>query len=123
MRLAARLFWWKPAQEALALPQRFLAQVMVLGTWEDVEIARKHWTDDDFRQVLNEPPAGLFDPRSWSYWHRVLGLGPAPPLPTRRLLSEASRTGDRGCHTAATSCSDASSVCRGSLANGVHAAP
>ena len=85
MRLAARLFWWKPAQEALALPRRFLAQVMVLGTWEDVEIARKHWTDDDFRQVLNEPPAGVFDPRSWSYWHRVLGLGPAPPLPTRRL--------------------------------------
>ena len=82
-RLAVRLFWWKSPESALALPGRFLAQVMALGTWEDVETARQYWTDDDLRAVLSKPPPGVFDPRSWSYWHRVLGLGPAPDLPRR----------------------------------------
>jgi hypothetical protein len=84
-RLATRLSWWKTPQEALAMPERFLAQVMVLGTWEDVETARRCWSDDDFRRVLRQPPAGLFDARSWCYWHRVLGLGSAPNLPTRQI--------------------------------------
>lgn len=83
--LSRRLFWWKSPEEALRWPVRFLAQVMTLGTWEDIQLARRYWTDDDFRAVLRLPPPGVFDPRSWSYWHCVLGLLPVPPLPRRRL--------------------------------------
>jgi hypothetical protein len=84
-RLAKRLFWWKEPLEALARPDRFLAQVMVLGLWTDVETARRYWTEADFLRVFSHPPAGLFDARSWSYCHCVLGAGPAPSLPLRRL--------------------------------------
>ena len=83
LALARRLFWWKAPEEALARPARFLAQVMALGTWSDVLAARVHWTDDDLREVLRNPPAGVFDVRSCSYWHAVLGMGPAPRLPSR----------------------------------------
>ncbi len=83
--LAERLFWWKSPEEALANHQCFLAQVMSLGTWNDIEAARRLWPAADFRDALREAPAGVFDPRSWTYWHHVLGLLPVPSLPTRKL--------------------------------------
>lgn len=84
-QVAKRLFWWKPPSEALADPHRFVAQVMVYGTPEDLAVARLHFPEDAFRQVLAEPPSGLFDPRSWAYWHLVFGLE-APVEPPRRRL-------------------------------------
>jgi hypothetical protein len=84
-QVARRLFWWKSPTEALADPHRFVAQVMVYGTPEDLAVARRHFPETSFRQVLAEPPAGLFDPRSWSYWHVVFGLQ-APSEPPRRRL-------------------------------------
>lgn len=83
--LARRLFWWKEPADALRDPCRFLAQVMALGTWEDVQTAFQHWTEQDFRLALHRSPAGVFDVRSWNYWHRRLGDQAAPPLPQRRL--------------------------------------
>ncbi len=84
-RLARRQFWWKSPEEALAYPVRFLAQVMTWGTREDLQVARRYWTEADFRAVLESPPPGVFDPRSWTYWHCVFGIEPVPPLPRRRL--------------------------------------
>ncbi|HBL30155.1 MAG TPA: hypothetical protein DD490_25235 [Acidobacteria bacterium] len=84
-RAAKRLFWWKPPAEALADPRRFIAQVMVYGTPEDLAVARRHFPESVFRSVLADPPAGLFDPRSWAYWHLVFGLAAPPAPPSRRL--------------------------------------
>lgn len=84
-QVAKRLFWWKSPAEALADPHRFIAQVMVYGTPEDLTVARLHFPESAFRRVLEEPPAGLFDPRSWAYWHLVFGLE-APSEPPRRRL-------------------------------------
>lgn len=83
--LARRLFWWKEPEEALGCPGRLLAQVMVWGTWEDVAVARRHWSDHEFRAVLKAPPPGLFDARSWAYWHYKLGMSAVPPMPNRKL--------------------------------------
>jgi hypothetical protein len=84
-RVASRLFWWKPPSEALALPNRFLAQVMTYGTIEDIAVVRRHFPDSAFREVLANPPAGVFDPRSWTYWHVRFGLEAPLELPKRRL--------------------------------------
>lgn len=84
-QVAKRLFWWKSPVEALTNPHRFLAQVMVYGTPEDLAAARRHFPESAFRRVLADPPSGLFDPRSWAYWHLVFGLE-APPEPPRRRL-------------------------------------
>jgi hypothetical protein len=40
---------------------------------------------DAFRKVLENPPPGVFDKRSWNYWHLVFGLTSVPPLPERKL--------------------------------------
>ena len=39
--------------------------------------------NDDYREVLEHAPSGIFDPRSWAYWNLVCGHRPAPPLPVR----------------------------------------
>ncbi|HZF09801.1 MAG TPA: hypothetical protein VFE33_13505 [Thermoanaerobaculia bacterium] len=85
---ARRLFWWKEPAAALADPTRFLAQVMVYGTPEDLAVAQQHFPESAFRQVLADPPPGLFDPRSWAYWHAVFGLATPGPPPGRRFPAD-----------------------------------
>ena len=85
IRLAQKLFWWKSPADALGNPIRFVAQVMTLGTWEDVQTSRITLGDDAFRQALSTPPPGVFDERSWVYWHHVFGIHPVPELPRRKL--------------------------------------
>jgi len=84
-QVARRLFWWKEPAAALADSARFLAQVMVYGTPEDLAVAREHFPESAFREVLADPPPGLFDPHSWVYWHAVFDLAPPATLPRRRL--------------------------------------
>ena len=84
-RVARRLVWWKPPREALAEPHRFLAQVMVYGTVEDIGVARRHFRNEDFKRILDRAPPGVFAPRSWAYWHVVFGLDPPNKIPGRDL--------------------------------------
>jgi hypothetical protein len=83
-RIASRLFWWQSPAEALANPIRFLAQVMTYGTVEDLAVVQDHFPADALQNVLANPPAGVFDPRSWNYWHVRFGL-PTPALPKREF--------------------------------------
>jgi hypothetical protein len=83
--IARRLIWWLPPDEALDNPARFLAQVMTLGTWDDVQRVRAKVGEGRLREVLLDAPPGVFDQRSWNYWHKVFDMEPAPPLPRRKL--------------------------------------
>ncbi len=83
--IARKLIWWTSPGMALKDRRRFVAQVMVLGTWNDVQIVRRLLCESAFRNVLAAAPAGVFDARSWSYWHHYFRCLPVPPLPVRRL--------------------------------------
>ncbi len=84
-RVARKLVWWKAPADALRHPLHFVAQAMTFGTWQDVQITRAALGEDWFRQVLKNPPAGIFDEASWAYWHNVFGVRPVPPLPRCRF--------------------------------------
>jgi hypothetical protein len=79
------LLWWMSPEEAEANPDRLLQQVMAIGLPAHVREARRRWSPDAFRAALRTAPAGVFDPRSWTYWHTVLDLLPVPPLPAREI--------------------------------------
>lgn len=57
---------------------------MVYGLWRDAEVIRRRFNRDELCAALADAPAGLFDIRSWHYWHRTLGQ-PVPPLPMRQI--------------------------------------
>ncbi len=82
--IAAKVIWWQTPAVALANPERFLAQVMTLGTWREVRAVKDAVGWNAFREVLANAPPGVFDARSWNYWHGFFGL-PAPGLPQRSL--------------------------------------
>ena len=84
LALAERIIWFKPPEAALADRVRFLAYLMAYGTWDDIVVARRHFTEADFREALEKAPPGIIDPRSWAYWNLVIaGRYPPPPLPRR----------------------------------------
>ena len=84
-RLARRLVWFDEPAKALADPVRLLAYAMTFGTHDDMQTLRRYVSDDDMREALERAPPGIFDSRSWSYWHLMLDRWPPPPLPERRL--------------------------------------
>jgi hypothetical protein len=83
--LARRLVWFEEPAQALSDPCRFIAYALARATHEDMKILRAFINDDDLREVLDNAPAGIIDPRSWAYWNAKLGRYPAPPMPTRRF--------------------------------------
>jgi hypothetical protein len=85
LNLARRVIWFEEPQTALADPVRFLAYLMTYGTPEDVTVARRSFSPDDFRHAVENAPPGIMDERSWAYWNLIVGRYPPPPMPGRRL--------------------------------------
>lgn len=84
-QVARRLFWWKSPEEAVQDRQRFLAQVMTYGSVEDVITVQRSFSRKEFEAVLDNPPVGVFDDRSWSYWNLVFDRYPPPAMPRCRF--------------------------------------
>lgn len=85
LAVAKRVVWFKPPAATLADDVLFLNHLMTYGTVEDLAVARRRYGDDDFRAALRHAFPGIFDARSWAYWHVRLGMEPAPERPRRRL--------------------------------------
>jgi len=82
--IAKELFWWQSPEVSLANPRRFLAQVMTLGTWDEIQQVKAVLGWDAFKDALLNAPAGVMDARSWAYWHAFFGL-PEAAMPCRSL--------------------------------------
>ncbi len=86
LNVARRVIWFKEPQEALADPVHFLTYVMTYGTVEDLQALEGIIDKDEFCEVLEIAPPGIFDARSWAYWNLKCGRRPAPPLPKRDVF-------------------------------------
>jgi hypothetical protein len=83
LKVAPNVIWFEPPERALADPVRFLAYLMTYGTAEEVAVVMRYVGLDELREVLELAPPGIFDERSWNYWHLMTGRHPPPPMPTR----------------------------------------
>jgi hypothetical protein len=86
--LAKKYLWWQTPDEAARDQQRLVAQVMNMGTFDDVRFVETQLGAEYLRRVLKHALPGHFDPRSWTYWHYRLGLAKpdrVPPLPQRQF--------------------------------------
>lgn len=85
---ARKYIWWKTPEEAVAFPERVIAQVMELGDYDDVQTLARDVGDAVLRRVIGRAEPGWFSEKSWAYWHYRLGLariGHVPALPVRRV--------------------------------------
>jgi hypothetical protein len=83
--VAKRVVWFKTPEDSLRDVKLFLAHVMTYGTLSDISTALHHFSERDFEAVLNDPPAGVFDRRSWTYWNLRYHREPVPALPKRTI--------------------------------------
>ena len=86
-RMAQRYVWWQPPEASVADPRRIIAQVMDVGTLEDIQALVNAVGRNTLIGVMKQARPGWFRPRSWAFWHTVLGrttAGRIPPIPSRR---------------------------------------
>jgi hypothetical protein len=83
--IARRVIWFEPPALASADPIRFMAYAMASATHEDMKALRRHVSDQDFREALDNVPPGIIDPRSRAYWNSKMGRYPTPPPPARKF--------------------------------------
>jgi hypothetical protein len=85
LRVAPRVLWFEPPEQALADPVRFLTYAMTYATADEIAVLRRYVELDDFREALEQAPPGIMDERSWAYWNIVTGRYPVPPMPRRMI--------------------------------------
>jgi hypothetical protein len=88
VHVAKKVVWYDRPEDALADLPAFLAHVMVYGSAADVETVERFVPAEEFRNVLQNAPAGVFTEESWRCWHERFGM-PVPALPRRRFPDEA----------------------------------
>jgi hypothetical protein len=95
--VAKRVVWFKKAEDALRDTRLFLASVMTYGTLSDIATTLQYFSESDFEAILDDPPPGIFDRRSWIYWNVRYHRDPVPALPMRNFaLTESEVTGNHG---------------------------
>ena len=84
VRVARKVVWYDSPLDTLADLTTFLTHLMVYGSPADVAVVEQYVPVEEFRRVLENPPAGVFTKETWRRWHERFGL-PEPPLPRRRF--------------------------------------
>jgi hypothetical protein len=85
LAMAAKYVWWKDPPKALADFAVFIAQLMTFGTLPDTRWMLDRYRTSELRDVLRNPPPGIFNGRSWHFWHYKLGMLDVPEMPVRRI--------------------------------------
>ena len=86
IEIARRVVWFEDQETALADPVRFMAYAMERATFEDMAVIRRHVTDEEFIEAIDNAPPGIIQEPSWSYWNLVIANRRSPPpLPKRRF--------------------------------------
>jgi len=66
---ARKYIWWKTPEDAIDFPQRVIAQVMIIGEYEDVQKLVSQVGEAKLKETLISAQAGQFSEKSWHYWH------------------------------------------------------
>lgn len=85
---AKTFIWWKRPSDAVSRPLRVIAQVMELGSLDDMDRLEEVVGRDAMAEAVKRAEAGWFSPPSWHFWHYKLGLaeiGSVPPMPVRTI--------------------------------------
>jgi hypothetical protein len=84
LRVARKVVWYDRPEETLGDVKTFLAHLMVYGSPADLRVVERYVTEEEFRQVLAEAPAGVFTEEAWKRWHERFGMA-VSAMPRRRF--------------------------------------
>lgn len=90
--LARRYLWWEPIGDRPHGFTRAVAQIMNLGTYEDIRRLEHRIDRDRLIDVMRGAQPGWFSERSWSFWRgrlSVSSVSDIPETPPRRRFVDA----------------------------------
>ena len=76
--------WYTKPEEILRHTGLFLNQVMARGGPEELQVALKHYTKEQFQAAYENAPAGEYYRPRWAYWGlKLFGNPEHKPYPIR----------------------------------------
>jgi len=87
---AQRYVWW--ADDGGPSEERIIAQVMNVGTYDDIRRLERAFDADALRRVMLQAQPGWISERSWDFWRGRLRLRGDPAIsqaPPRRSFGAA----------------------------------
>jgi hypothetical protein len=90
--LGNKYIWWSPAGAHHPF-SRQIAQIMRLGSYDDILILEDVVGAPILAEVMRTSAAGWFDDRSWSFWRGRLSHGGEADIPEhapKRTFTDAS---------------------------------
>lgn len=82
------LIWWYKEEECLSWPERLIAQIMKIGSLDDMQMLQKNFSKEQLGYVLHHAEIGWLDELSWVYWHKMvfdMTDEQIPPMPVRKI--------------------------------------
>ncbi|MFL5121834.1 MAG: hypothetical protein ACJ8C8_15410, partial [Microvirga sp.] len=86
--LGRKYMWWPPTGDRPHPPARIIAQVMNLGTYDDIRRLESAVPPERLAEVMRDAQPGWFSARSWEFWRgRLSACGlTVPDEPPRRSI-------------------------------------
>jgi hypothetical protein len=79
--LARKYVWWEAIGDQPHAELRILAQVMNLGTFEDIRLLERALGRERLADVMLAAEPGWFSGRSWEFWRGRLSPFARAPIP------------------------------------------
>jgi hypothetical protein len=90
--LGKRYLWWKSVGDQPHSTERIIAQIMNLGTWDDILQLEETLSPSRLVEIMLQAQPGCFSERSWEFWRGRLShtTGAAiPDQPPQRSFDAA----------------------------------
>lgn len=90
--IGRKYLWWEPVGGDPHSDDRVLAQVMNLGTYDDILLVERTIGPARLAELMNRAEPGWFSDRSWEFWRGRLSFSTGaiiPDEPPRRSLHAA----------------------------------
>jgi hypothetical protein len=88
-----KYMWWRPVGGGLHAKNRILAQVMNLGTYDDIRRLEQTFGRAALAEIIRSAAPGWFTPRAWEFWRgrlAVAGIEITEAPPQRSFGAEPS---------------------------------
>lgn len=82
-QLGQKYFWWQPADGGTFSEDRIIAQVMNLGTYDDILLLESMLGRPRLTEVMLHAEPGWISDRSWEFWRGRLSLATGAVIPVR----------------------------------------
>jgi hypothetical protein len=79
--LGRKYIWWEPAGDAPHTPDRIIAQVMNIGTYDNIRRLEKTLGFARLAEVMLGAAPGWISPRSWGFWRGRLARETSVEIP------------------------------------------